>query len=207
MCSGLGNAGSRDSSQSTVQSLWDPNHTQRRAMQTMGKISTFMTPSSSRSRASNGSLGHTSTHSLAHLQALTPVSLPRNRSPASNDSRHQSQKLYDFDPSQLALSHAYNTTTTTTTHHQQQHQQHLRPHNMTQSSGVYVPTSNRSSPNNNANNLFSATDMVMNVSSAGREGDLGGCLGRMDDCGEDNGQQALDFHVLDQYTGGQGVDL
>ena len=196
--SGMGAAGSRDSStsQSTVQSLWDPSHPQRRAVQPTGKTAPsahqFMTPSSSGSRASNSSLGHVSSHSIAQYQRLTPVSLPRNPSPASNHARHNHQ-MFDFE-SQLSLSNAYN-------NHSSSAQQHLQPHSMRQRSSVYVPTTTTSS---NVNSCVFATDMITTMAGgdpAGVRADLG-CVSDMD-CDVDN---QLVFNVMDRYSG-QGVGI
>lgn len=181
-------AGSRHSSdsQSTVQSLWDH---QRRPVQSNVKQTPthqFMTPSSS-SRASNASLGHSSNHSVGHYQRLTPVSLPRNPSPAANDARHNSQ-IFNFD-SQLPLSNSYNNHSTTA-------HQHLQPHSMPQRSSVYVPTTTTSS---NANSCLFATDMITTMAggeASAVRADLG-CQTDMD-CEVDN---HLVFTVMDRYTG------
>lgn len=196
--SGMGIAGSRDSSasQSTVQSLWDPIHPPKRSGQSTGKAASsahqFMTPSSSGSRASNAGLSHASNHSAAQYQRLTPVSLPRNPSPASGRARHDPQ-LFGFG-SQLSLS-------TTTYDHSAAARQHLQPHSMPQRSSVYMPTTTTSS---NVNSCVFATDMITTM-AGGEESavraDLG-CAPGMD-CEVDN---QLIFNVMDRYTG-QGVGL
>jgi len=186
-------AGSRHSSdsQSTVQSLWDP---QRRPVQSTAKQASthqFMTSSSS-SRASNASIGNASNHSIGHYQRLTPVSLPRNPSPASSHARHNPQ-VFDFD-SQLSLSDSYN-------NHAATARQHLQPRSLPQRSSVYVPTTTTST---NINSCVFATDMITTMAGGDPalvRADLG-CMPDMD-CEVDN---HLVFNVMDRYTG-SGVGL
>lgn len=170
-------------SQSTVQSLWE------RPVQSNGKQAPthqFMTPSSS-SRASNASLGHSSNHSIGHYQRLTPVSLPRNPSPAANHARHSPQ-MFDFD-TQLSLSNSYSNHSATAHHH-------LQPRNMPQRSSVYVPTTTTSA---NTNSCLFATDMITTMTggeASAVRADLG-CQQDME-CEVDN---QLVFNVMDRYTG------
>jgi hypothetical protein len=178
-----------------VHSLWDPIQPQRRSAQPTGKTASsahqFMTPSRSGSRASNASLGHVSNHSIAHLQRLTPVSLPRNPSPASNHARHNPQ-MFDFE-NQLSLSNTYNSDSATT-------HQHLQPHSMSQRSSVYVPTTTTSS---NVSSCVFATNIITTMARgdpSSVRADLG-CLSGMD-CEVDN---QLVFDVMDRYTGQEGV--
>ncbi|KAH7371911.1 hypothetical protein BKA64DRAFT_649584 [Cadophora sp. MPI-SDFR-AT-0126] len=90
-------------------------------------INQLMTPSSS-SQASSAVLGHSSDHSISHYQRLTPVSLPRNPSPAANHSR-QNPQMHEFDIQQ-SLSSSYNNEFSTV-------QQHLQPpHSRTQSFSI-----------------------------------------------------------------------
>ena len=193
--SGMATAGSRHSSdsQSTVQSLWNPSRPQRRSMSAMGKVSShqFMTPTSSGSRASNASIGHASSHSIRHYQRLTPVSLPRNPSPAAHHARHNPQ-MFDFD-TQLALSNTYNDHSTTA--------QHLQPHSVPQRSSVYVPTTTTSS---NVTSCVFATDMITTM-AGGVASDVRADLGCMPDmdCEVDN---ELVFNMMDRYAG-SGVGL
>jgi hypothetical protein len=197
--SGIGAAGSRDSStsQSTVQSRWEPIHPQRRSAQPPGKNASsahhFMTPSSTGSRASNASLGGASNHSMAQLQRLTPVSLPRNPSPASNHARHDPQ-VFDFE-SQLSFSNnTYNNHPPT--NHAETARQHLQPTSMPQRSSVYIPTTSSGS---NTNSCEFATDIITTMAGgdpSAVRADLG-CLPGMD-CEVDN---QLVFDVMDRYTG------
>lgn len=190
--------GSRDSSGtsiSTVKStLWEPIHPprtqkgRRRPDNTpsMGKAASsarqFMTPSSSASRTSSVSLGH-STGRRVQPQRMA---LPRNTSPASNHSRHTPQ-LFDFD-AQLSLSNSpYNSP-----HH---HAQQL-PHYMPQRSSIYMPTTTSSS--SGTNSCVFATDMITTMAGGDPNSvraDLG-CSPGMD-CEVDN---HLVFNVMDQYT-------
>ena len=183
-------AGSRHSSdsQSTVQSLWDSSHPQRRSVQSTGRQASthqFMTPSSS-SRASNASLGHLSNHGIGHYQRLTPVSLPRSPSPAANHARHNPQ-MFDFD-NQLPLSNSYN-------NHSSTAQQHLHPYSVPRRSSVYVPTTTTST---NVNSCVFAADMITIIARgdpSNVRADLG-CLPNVD-CELDN---QLVFNVMDRYN-------
>ena len=186
-------AGSRDSStsQNTVQPLWEPVHPQRLSTQPTGKTTSsthpFMTPSSSESRGgSNASLGNASSHSISQLQRLTPVSLPRNPSPASHQARRNHQ-MFDFE-SQILLSNTYNTHSSTT-------QQHLQRQSMPQGSSVYMPATNGS----NSKTCEFATDIITTMAGADPSvvrAELG-CLPGMDCDVDDN----LVFDMMDRYTG------
>ena len=183
-------AGSRHSSdsQNTVQSPWDPSHPQRRSVESTGKQASthqFMTPSSN-SRACNASLGHSPNHNIGHYQRLTPVSLPRNPSPAANHARHNPQ-MFDFD-NQLSLLNSYN-------NHPSTAQQHMQPHSMPQRSSVYVPTTTTST---NVNGCVFATDRIT-IMVEGDPSDVRadlGCLPNIN-CEVDN---QLVFNVMDQHT-------
>ena len=190
--SAIGVTGSRDSStsQSTVHSTWKPIHPQRRSSQPLGKSTSsahhFMTPSSTSSRASNASLGGASDHSIALLQRLTPVSLPRNPSPASNHARNDLQ-MFDFE-SQLSFSNSYD-------NHAAIVQQHLQPHSMPPRSSVHIPTTSAGS---NVNSCDFATDMITTMAGgdpSSVRADLGCSPGL--DCEVDN---QLVFDVMDRYT-------
>jgi hypothetical protein len=192
--SGLGAAGSRDSStsQSTVQSLWEPIHPQRHSAQpaakTMSSSHHYMTSSSSSSRPRDASLGRLSNHSTTPLQRLTPVSLPRNPSPAMNHARHEGQ-MFDFE-SQMSMSNTYNNRTTSIAH------QHLQPQSMPQRSSVYIPPAKTAS---NVNNCNFATDIITTMAGADSSSVRAelGCLPGME-CEVDN---QLVFDVMDRYTG------
>jgi hypothetical protein len=192
--------GSRDSSAtsiSTVKStLWEPIHPRRtkkgrrRSDNTpsMGKaassIHQFMTPSSTTSRTSSVSLGHSTSRGVQPQR----MALPRNTSPASNPSRHTPQ-LFDFD-TQLSLSNSpsYNSPH----HHAQQ-----RPHYIPQRSSIYMPTTTSSS--SGTNSCVFATDMITTMAGGDPNSIIAdlGCSPGMD-CEVDN---HLVFNVMDQYTG------
>jgi hypothetical protein len=191
-----GGAGSRDSSVSTVQSPWDPIHQsngidRRRPgnLQPVGKAASsahqFMTPGSTTSRTSSHSHG---SRGVPHHQRLNPVALPRNPSPASSPSRHNSH--FDFDK-QLSQSNppSYNP-------HQPTTQKYLQPHTGPQVSSVYVPTTSSIS---NVNSCAFATDMITTMGGGDPiyvRAELG-CLPDMD-CQVDN---QLVFNVMDRYVG------
>ena len=192
----MGGPESRDSSVSTVQSLWDPLHQstgndRRRSgnMQSAGKAASsahqFMTPSSTASRTS--SLSHGS-RGVAHHQRLAPVALARNPSPASNPSRHTPH--FDFDQ-QLTLANpsSYNSRQSTA-------QKHLQPHSAPKRSSIYMPTTTSSS---NVNSCVFATDMITTMGGGDPNSVRAelGCLPDMD-CEVDN---QLVFNVMDRYTG------
>lgn len=105
-----------------TRSCWDAIHPQngrRCGLQPTGKAASsahqFITPSSGGSQASRTSLGHASSHSVGHHQKVTPISLPRNPSPASNHSRHGPQ-IFDFN-TQLSLLNSCNNHSSTAQQH------------------------------------------------------------------------------------------
>ncbi len=197
-----GGGGSRDSSASVgTVSQWDPTYSQNTGgrkrsgtWQTIGgkaasSAQQFMTPSASTASRTGSivSMGPNTNRGMAHHPRLAPVQMPRNPSPASNQSHQSQQQMFDFEP-HLSLPTAY-------TSQQSTAEKHLQPRNAPNRSSVYIPPTT----NGNVHDCNYATDIITTmagVDPSSVRADLG-CLPGMD-CQVDN---QLVFNVMDRYSG------